>query len=206
MPDLYPGYDVLSKRNSPSWNEQTRLVIDQRLRIDPNVHAFFSDTEWLILRALCDRIVPQPVDRPHLIPIAAMVDQKMHENERDGYRHAALPPMREAWRRGLTALDAEALCAHGRRFHELVTGQQDALIKLMQQGQLYHNAWEGMPAKSFFEQRVLNDIVKTYYSRPTAWNEIGWGGPAGQPPRLRSYGLRSPRSLGSGRGKGRTGR
>ena len=32
MRDLYPGYDVLSKRNTPSWNEQTRAVIDQRLK------------------------------------------------------------------------------------------------------------------------------------------------------------------------------
>ena len=31
MPDRYPGYDVLAKRNTPSWNEQTRRVIDQRL-------------------------------------------------------------------------------------------------------------------------------------------------------------------------------
>ena len=27
----YPGYDVLAKRNTPSWNEQTRQVIDRRL-------------------------------------------------------------------------------------------------------------------------------------------------------------------------------
>lgn len=106
MRDLYPGYDVLSKRNSPSWNEKTRSVIDQRLSIDPDAHVFFLDAEWLILRALCDRIIPQPVDRPRLIPIAAMVDQKMHQNQRDGYRLAALPPMREAWRCGLAALDS----------------------------------------------------------------------------------------------------
>jgi hypothetical protein len=25
---------------------------------------------------------------------------------------------------------------------------------------------------------VLSDVVSAYYSHPTAWNEIGWGGPA----------------------------
>jgi hypothetical protein len=50
--DLYPGYDVLSKRNTPSWNEQTRRVIDRRLAIDPDEHRFFSDAEWATLRAL----------------------------------------------------------------------------------------------------------------------------------------------------------
>jgi hypothetical protein len=31
MTDRYPGYDVLSKRWTQSWNEQTREVIDRRL-------------------------------------------------------------------------------------------------------------------------------------------------------------------------------
>ena len=178
MRDLYPGYDVLSKRDTPSWNDQTRAVIDQRLGINPDAHAFFSETEWPILLALCERIVPQPAGRTCPIPVAAMVDQKIHENEGDGYRDAALPSMAEAWQRGLAALDAEALSAHGQRFHELGTQQQDDLLKLMQEGKLWHAAWAGMPAKSFFKQRALNDIVKAYYSHPSAWNEIGWGGPA----------------------------
>jgi hypothetical protein len=33
MPERYPGYDVLRKRNSPSWNDQPRAVIDDRLAI-----------------------------------------------------------------------------------------------------------------------------------------------------------------------------
>ena len=72
----------------------------------------------------------------------------------------------------------EALSAHGCPFCELTVEQQNALLKLMQQGLLHNDAWQGMPPKSFFEQRVLNDIVKAYYSHPAAWNEIGWGGPA----------------------------
>ncbi len=35
-----------------------------------------------------------------------------------------------------------------------------------------------MPSKLFFHQRILADVVKAYYAHPTAWNEIGWGGPA----------------------------
>src|SRR6185437_11780422 len=31
-PERYPGYDVLTKRRSPSWNDKTREVIDARLR------------------------------------------------------------------------------------------------------------------------------------------------------------------------------
>jgi hypothetical protein len=178
MRDLFPGYDVLAKRNTPSWNEQTRRVIDERLAIRPDEHRFFSDEEWITLRALCERIVPQSSHRAQPIPVAAMVDGKMAKDERDGYRNAALPSMQEAWRRGLAALDAEAYAAYRTRFHELGRVQQESLIAAMQQGRLQHQAWGGMPARLFFQDRVLPDIVKSYYAHPTAWNEIGWGGPA----------------------------
>ena len=82
MPERYPGYDVLNKRNSQSWNEQTRRVIDKRLAIDPNRHRFFTEQEWPTVRAVCDRIVPQTVARPRPVPLAAMVDEKLHRNSR----------------------------------------------------------------------------------------------------------------------------
>ncbi len=31
--DLYPGYDVLAKRDGPSWNAKTRDVLEERLAI-----------------------------------------------------------------------------------------------------------------------------------------------------------------------------
>src|SRR5262249_5250473 len=138
---------------------------------------FFSDAEWLTLRALCDRIVPRPSGHVQ-IPVAAMVDLKMTEDTKDGYRHAELPVMQESWRRGIVALDAEARAAHHRGFHELPPARQDELILAMQRGDLHHPAWEGMPSDLFFRDRVLADIVRSYYAHPAAWSEIGWGGPA----------------------------
>ena len=41
MPERYPGYDVLAKRYTPSWNEQTRRVIDARLAV-PAEPRFFT--------------------------------------------------------------------------------------------------------------------------------------------------------------------
>jgi hypothetical protein len=35
-----------------------------------------------------------------------------------------------------------------------------------------------MPPKGFYKQRLMHDLVMAYYSHPTAWNEIGFGGPA----------------------------
>lgn len=179
MSDRYPGYDVMAKRRSMSWNDQTRAVIDARLAIDPAAHRFFTETEWQTLRALCDRIVPQTIARPHPVPLAAMIDEKARANLSEGYRYAELPPLQQAWRLGLAALDGEAQARHGRRFHALDGLEQDAVLTAVQQGNVWNPTWRELPPKSFFKKRILHDIVSAYYSHPTSWNEIGFGGPAG---------------------------
>jgi hypothetical protein len=172
----YPGYDVLAKRNSPSWNETTRRVVDRRLAI-PREPRFFSAEEWETLCALCRRILPQPKDRAP-VPLPAYVDEKLHAGRGNGYRPAGLPPQAEAWRAGLAALDASAKQAVGKRFHELDPAIQDDLIRRMEGGELTGKAWRGMSSQLFFKWRVLPDIVASYYAHPTAWSEIGFGGPA----------------------------
>ncbi|HET7662121.1 MAG TPA: gluconate 2-dehydrogenase subunit 3 family protein [Rhodanobacteraceae bacterium] len=176
MPERFPGYDVLSKRTTPSWNEATRRVIDARLAMVDEPHFFHAD-EWQTLKAICQRIVPQPANRPP-VPIAAMVDHKMEVNHTDGYRRASMPTMREAWRRGLAALDATATNRHGKRFHMIDVADQNKLLKAMQQGELDGPEWNDLPAHTFFSQRLAKDILEAYYAHPTAWNEIGFGGPA----------------------------
>ena len=178
MTERFPGYDVLAKRDGPSWNAQTRRVIDRRLATDPSRHDFLDDAAWATLRALCERIVPQPPTRPGRIPVAALVDARLQEGAPEGYRDARLPPLQEAWRRGLAALDAEAQAQAGMRFHAMAADAQDSLLRRIQHGQAYSPAWDGMPPDLFFRKRVLHDIVAAYYGHPTAWSEIGFGGPA----------------------------
>jgi hypothetical protein len=185
MPERYPGYDVLDKRDTLSWNAATRAVIDERLAT-ANTPQFLNTDAWQTLLAVCDRIVPQPVGRA-AVPVAALVDGKLASDERDGYRDASMPPWREAWQRGLSALDAESQARHGHRFHALDAEQQDALLQAMQEGLLNDEAWQGMPAKVFFSERVMHDILAAYYSHPTAWNEIGFGGPASPRGYVRMY-------------------
>ena len=176
MPERFPGYNVLQKRHTPSWDEQTRRVIDRRLAMSREPR-FFTAGEWQTLNALCDRIVPQPKHRPP-VPVAAMVDQKLTKNLTDGYRDARMPKQQDAWRRGLNAVDAEAATRHGLPFHAIGAAEQDDLLRLMQQGELDHPAWAGMPCELWFNQRLVHDITAAYYAHPTAWNEIGFGGPA----------------------------
>ncbi len=176
MSKRYPDYDVLRKRQGPSWNEPSRQVVDRRLAV-PREAAFFSPAQLRTLQALCARIVPQPADRPP-IPVAALVQMKVGDNRGDGYRDARLPPLQQAWPLGLDALDSEAHQRHRRPFADLPPHAQDALISAMQCGELKSDAWQGMPAAVFFSHRVVHDISTAYYSHPTAWNELGFGGPA----------------------------
>ena len=107
-----------------------------------------------------------------------MLDEKLYANAGDGYRDGRLPPMREAWRQGLQALEAEAQSQFGSAFHELTAAQQVALLTAVQNGQVHNPAWGDLPPALFFRNRLLADIVKAYYAHPTAWSEIGFGGPA----------------------------
>ena len=87
MKARYPGYDVLAKRRTPSWNEKTRRVIDQRLAM-PREPRFFTMEEFQTLEAVCARIVPQPAGRPQ-VPTAPMIDEKLYNHKGNGKGHHA---------------------------------------------------------------------------------------------------------------------
>ncbi|AXE94719.1 gluconate 2-dehydrogenase subunit 3 family protein [Paraburkholderia terricola] len=181
----YPGYDVLDKRDTPSWDEVTRRVIAQRLATPREPH-FFNAVEWLAAQALGACIVPQADAQP-AVPLAAMLDGKLATNACDGYRHTGMPPMRDAWRTGLAALDAESRAARELPFASLDPPERTALLERMQRGELRHPAWHGMPSERFFSERVLHDMCGLYYSHPHAWSEIGFGGPANPRGYVRLY-------------------
>jgi hypothetical protein len=174
--DRYPEYDVLAKWSGPSWNDKTREVITRRLSIAPEPR-FFTRDEYDTVVAIASRIVPQPPDRPR-VPIAALVDRKLDNQIMDGFRQPGVPRDSEAWRLGLKALNAEASTAYDKRFAALPEGLQDKLLRAAQSGELKSAEWDGLHCDAFFRHRMGRDIVLAYYAHPTAWSEIGWGGPA----------------------------
>jgi hypothetical protein len=173
----YPDYDVLDKWDTPSWDEQTREVVDKRLNDVPK-RTFLDETEWLVLQAVCDRLVPQPDRLDNPVPIAPFIDQKLQRNQGNGYRYVDMPPMRQAWRQGLAGIESESLERYGASFTELEPRQQDELLSRLQAGEVRTGAWRGLPPAKFFTQTLLKTVVGIYYSHPVAWSEIGYGGPA----------------------------
>lgn len=172
----YPGYDVLTKRDSPSWNAKTREVIAHRLAIGSQPK-FFTADEFLTVKAIAERIVPQPQDRLP-IPVAGLVDDRLHSGKSDGFRRAGMPQEGDAWRVAIKALDAEAVAGHGNSFRALAESDQNALLARMEKGDLKSAAWNGLRSDELFTHRIARDIVYAYYAHPSAWSEIGWGGPA----------------------------
>jgi hypothetical protein len=173
----YPGYDVLAKRHTPSWDAVTRRVIDKRLATIDSPR-FFTEQEWTAADALCRRIVPQP-GKTDAVSLVALLDAKLLGNQGGGFREASMPYMREAWRKALFALDDEARARHdGSAFAELSDELQDALLSAMQDGRISGERWTGIDAKTFFTRRVLVDVPALYYGHPKAWSEMGFGGPA----------------------------
>lgn len=172
----YRAYDVLDKWDSPSWNDQTRAAVRQRLQDVPE-RRFLSEEQYSLLEAIAARLIPQP-DRAEPVPIAPWIDDMLHHDHSPGFRYADMPPMREAWRRGLDAIGAEALNRHGKKFEELPGETQDELLADVQHNRVESRYWCGLPAGGFFLHHLLKEVVGIYYSHPSAWSEIGFGGPA----------------------------
>ncbi|HEX8785280.1 MAG TPA: gluconate 2-dehydrogenase subunit 3 family protein [Telluria sp.] len=175
----YPGYQVLSKWNSPSFDDTTRRVLTARLDAVPP-RRFLDEDEWALLEAVNARLLPQP-ERTHPIPITPWIDAMLHENRGEGYRHPDVPPLRDAWRRGLAAVQDEARRRHGRRFAELNAAEQDALLQSLADDHAESPLWREVAsgyARHFFTDYLLKTAAGIYYAHPEAWNEIGFGGPA----------------------------
>ena len=172
----YPGYDVLAKWDSPSFDDTTRDVLARRLDAVP-ARRFLSQAEWDLLEAVNRRLLPQP-ERAQTIPITPWIDAMLFDNRGEGYRHPDMPPLRDTWRLGLAAVDDEARCRHGRGFTALDTPAQDALLRALADHDVRSPQWQALHAERFFTHWLLKTAAGIYYAHPRAWNEIGFGGPA----------------------------
>jgi len=145
----YASYDVLDKRDTPSWNEQTREVVRRRLEQVPE-RRFLTPVQWALLEAIAARLVPQP-DREEPVPIVPWIDDMLSENRAPGYRYAGMPSLRDAWRQGLAAIEAESRKRYGKLFVALSGSDQDALLRAVEFGGVEARHWRDQPPRRFFK-------------------------------------------------------
>ena len=82
LPAAIPATTSAKRDGSPGTTRRGE-VIDARSGGDRVSRASFPTAEWRTLEALCDRVMPQPKDRPP-VPLAAYVDQKMARGQDRG--------------------------------------------------------------------------------------------------------------------------
>lgn len=175
MRSPYPEYDVLEKWNSPSFDAQTRRVLEKRLHEVPP-RRFFTEDQLAVLSAIVESIAPAFADGPP--PIALWIDERLFFNRGEGFRHEGELPLQESWRIGVSAIDCEARRRFSRGMPALDSASRDSVLRAVQNGEVDEGPWHGVTAKTFFSDALLKTIVGLAYSHPSAWSEIGFGGPA----------------------------
>ena len=176
MADRFTGYNVLAGRETLSWNVKTREVIDERLSLQvPD--GVLTATQFATLQKLVHRVCPDPEGRLATTTLA-MIVHRIADNDRDGYRHHALPGTAECWRRGLDALEAEARARHGVAFAALTGENADIVLRLASQGDVSAGEWVHVPPRLFWRWRLIPDCVSAHWAQPSLWSAMGFGGPA----------------------------
>jgi hypothetical protein len=177
QPGYYPGYSTLSQKKF--WDAATREVIEKRIYDVPQIR-FFSPEELPLMQAVCDRILPQDDRLPEFrIPIVNYIDERLFNNEIDGYRYADMPLDREAHQLGLKAIHETAYAMFSAPFLDVAPLQQDQVLKSIHDGKKFaaHDIWDRMSIDRYWHL-LVQDCVSAYYAHPWAWDEIGYGGPA----------------------------
>ncbi len=177
QPGYYPSFSTLDQQKF--WDAKTRDVVLERVNNIPEIR-FFSAEQARLLKAVCDRVLPQDDrDEAHQIPIVPQIDKRLYENTHDGYRYEDMPPDREAFALGLQGIEEIAQFLHARAFIDIGPREQDEILCSLHDAKppAGNVIWDRMPAHRFW-MLLLTDCAEAYYSHPWAWDEIGFGGPA----------------------------
>ena len=166
--DRFPGFDVLGQ--SRHWDPVTAGVVTARTG-PPAPLKFFVGAERACASAVLNLLAGQ-VDEPR-IPVLEMVDARLAAGETDGWRYADLPEDGQAWRDTLAYLDADADARCGTTFAAAPEKDQAALLQSVLDG----GDWHGLPAAHVWSLWTRYACT-ALYAHPSAWDEIGFPGPA----------------------------
>lgn len=170
----YPNYDVLALQDE--WDDITREIVLKRLGPFPKSTFLTKDEQELIL------IISQHIlydDREEILQwVLHHCEQQLQSNIGEGERKPDTPPERDLIKNGLKAIHKLSIKMHGKEFTKLDPKEQHAILAALQQGNAENiPEWLEIPQKDLFNK--LGELTTSaYYSHPTVWAEIGYGGPA----------------------------
>jgi hypothetical protein len=172
----FPGFNVLGQAGR--WDPVTAGVVLSRVGRPPDIR-FFTPAEEAAATALCDRLLGQDghdgQDGEPKVPVVPYIDARLAEQETDGWRYADMPEDGQAWRDTLRYLDADCQAASSRVLAEAAADDQRAVIQAVQD--LGAKDWHGLNAAHVWSLWTRYACT-AFYAHPSAWNEIGFPGPA----------------------------
>ena len=166
----FPGFDAASQ--AKHWDPVTAGVVLSRLGMPPDIR-FFSPEEEAIATALCDQLLDQHEDPK--VPVLNFIGARLAEQDTDGWRYQDMPEDGRAWRMSLAALDADGHAHCGTGFASCSAADQVTLIQAVQD--IGSGDWHGLVAGHVWSLWTRYACT-AFYASPSAWNEIGFPGPA----------------------------
>jgi len=168
----YPNYDVLGEQTA--WDDTTRSIVLSRTEAAFS-YSYLTLVEVEMLRALCSMLAGDT--RANVIQFVLQhIDRTVNGPTPESERGTAVPQASELVRTGLKLIDQWCLTTFSRPLIDLTEMEQHTIVSDLSEGKL-PLADPAFPQKALF-RRLLSWTVESYYSHPTVWSEIGYGGPA----------------------------
>jgi len=170
----YPGYDILKEQYH--WDDHTREIVLKRLGPFPE-HKFLNEYQAQMIFAIAQHVVYD--NRKEILDyVLHHMDSTLSSLVGEDQRKAGTPEQKVLIREGLKAIDKLANKKYGKPFLEINIEQQLSVLTALHKGQAPPmDEWQTIPQKELFK-KLATTIVSAYYSHPTVWSEIGYGGPA----------------------------
>jgi hypothetical protein len=166
----FPGFDVLDQAGH--WDPATAGLILARVGRPPDIR-FFTPAQEAAATALCDRLLGQ--DSEPRVEVVPQIDARLAEQETDGWRYADMPEDGQAWRDSLRFLDEDSQAAGAGDFARAPAETQASVLQAVQD--LGAKDWHGLSAAHVWSLWTRYACT-AFYAHPSAWNEIGFPGPA----------------------------
>lgn len=161
--------------NSEFLTEPTRRALQERFeKVGSN--CFFSTDFFHLLSVVCDLLVDQDSEN-RMVNIALFIDERLKNNDSDGWRYNSMPPDAVMYKLGLQGIDKTASLMYGQKFCALKKEEQIQILTAIQNGNVKSELWKKLNPKLFFEE-LLAETAAIFFSHPLVQASINYVGMA----------------------------
>ncbi len=161
--------------NSDFVTEPTRRALQERLeKLGSN--CFFSNESFHLLSVVCDLLMDQNSEE-RMVNTALFIDERLFNNDTDGWRYNSMPPDDIKYQLGLQAIDDTSTKMYGEKFLLIKKEDQIFVLSAIQNGDVQDEIWKKLNPKLFFED-LLAETAEIFFSHPVVQASINYVGMA----------------------------